>query len=167
MLWIFWNFHFSQNLWIAWGHLKHRACEKVFWGQPTFNKWLLRNAEIFRSRQISQSRLRLFVLDLDVETKLRSRDLDRDFATVETHFLTLSNFSRQSRCTLWQRRDRDSQSRYDRDKLRPPGLHLCHVVDILKFSIFHKASSHLKHRARDEVFWGQPTFNKWFFLGFL
>ena len=40
---------------------------------------LSRNAKIFRSRQIFWSRLRLFGLDVDVETKLRSLDLDQDF----------------------------------------------------------------------------------------
>jgi len=80
------------------------------------------NAKIFRSRQISQSRLRLFGLDIDVETKSRSLDLDRDFSTVETHFLMLSRFSRLLRLTLWQRRDRDSRSRPRLDKSRPPGL---------------------------------------------
>jgi hypothetical protein len=58
---------------------------------------LSRNAEIFRSRQISQSRLRFFGLDVDVETKSRyldCRDLLLDavkiFSTVETHSLTTS-----------------------------------------------------------------------------
>jgi hypothetical protein len=58
---------------------------------------LSRNAEIFRSQQISRSRLRLFVLDVDVKTKsryLNRRDLLFDaveiFSTVETHSLTTS-----------------------------------------------------------------------------
>ncbi len=55
---------------------------------------------------------RRFGLDVDVQTKLRSLDLDRDISTVETHFLTLSRFSRLSRLTLWRRRD----------KSRPPCL---------------------------------------------
>ncbi len=52
-----------------------------------------RNAEIFRSRQISRSRSRLFGLDIDVETKSRSLNLDQDISIVETNFLTLSRFS--------------------------------------------------------------------------
>ncbi len=79
---------------------------------------LSRNAKIFRSRWISQSRLRLFGLDIDVKTKLRS--LDQDFTTVEMHFLTLSRFSRLLRCILWWCRDRDT-TETNRD---PPGLPL-------------------------------------------
>ncbi len=42
------------------------------------------------SRQTSWSQSRLFGLDIDVEMELRSLDLDQDFLTVETHFLTMS-----------------------------------------------------------------------------
>jgi hypothetical protein len=47
---------------------------------------LSRNAKIFRSRRIFRSRSRLFGLDIDVETKSRNLDLDRDFSIVETNF---------------------------------------------------------------------------------
>jgi hypothetical protein len=47
---------------------------------------LSRNAKIFRSRRISRSRSRLFGLDIDVETKLKNLDLNRDFSIVETNF---------------------------------------------------------------------------------
>ncbi len=95
---------------------------------------LSRNAKIFRSRQISRSRSRLFGLDIDVETK--SRNLDRDFSTVKTHFLTLS------RLTLWRRRDRESRSRPRRDKSRPPGLdhgHCYHSDNIISLGSFSKS----------------------------
>ena len=51
---------------------------------------------------------------------------NRDISIVETYFLTLSRFSRLSRLTLWRRRDRDSRSRHDRDKSRPPCLGKIH-----------------------------------------
>ncbi len=76
----------------------------------------------FRSRWISRSRSRLFGLDIVVETKSRSLNLDRDISIVETNFLTLSRFSWLSRLTLWRRRDRESWSRPFRDKSRPPCL---------------------------------------------
>ncbi len=69
---------------------------------------LLRNAKIFRSWLISWSWSRLFDLDIDVEMKSRSLNLDRDFLTVEMHFLTLSRFSWLSRCTHWRRFDWDT-----------------------------------------------------------
>jgi hypothetical protein len=81
-----------------------------------------RNAENFRSRRISRSRSRLFGLDIVVETKSRSLNLDRDISIDETNFLTLSRFSRLSRLTVWRRRDQESRSRPRRDKSRPPSL---------------------------------------------
>ncbi len=56
---------------------------------------LSRNANIFRSWQISQPRSRLFGLDIDVKV----------------HFLKMSRFSWLSRLTHWQCWDQDSQSR--------------------------------------------------------
>jgi len=60
------------------------------------------------SRQIEKSRSRLH--------------FDLDISIVETNFLKVSRFSRLSRLTLCQCRDRDSRWRSRRDKSRPPGL---------------------------------------------
>ncbi len=68
------------------------------------------------------SKLRLLRLKGVVETKSRFLDLDRDFSIVKTSFLKLTRFSRLSRLTLCQCRDRESWSRPRRDKSRPPGL---------------------------------------------
>ncbi len=77
-----------------------------------------------------------------LKLRLFSRDFDASRLSrfVETHFLMLSRFSRLSRLTLWQRRDRESRSRPRRDKLRPPGLlRTEHVglLDCLPFSILN------------------------------
>jgi len=83
---------------------KSRRIEKSQWENTKIHALLdrdqdklSRHSKIFRSWQISWSRSRLFGLNIDVETKSRSLDLDQDFSTVETHFLTLSRFSRLSR----------------------------------------------------------------------
>ncbi len=62
---------------------------------------LSRNAKIFRSQRISWSRSRLFGLDIDVETKLRNLDRDRDFSIVETNFWKPSRLSITSRLILF------------------------------------------------------------------
>ncbi len=64
---------------------------------------------------------RLFGLDIDVETKSRHLDLDRNISTVETKILKVSRFSWLSRLTFWQCWDRESRSRHVRDKLSLPG----------------------------------------------
>jgi hypothetical protein len=83
---------------------------------------LSRNAENFRSRRISRSRSRLFGLDIVVETKSRSLNLDRDISIVETNFWKASILSIMSRSTFENRRDRESRSRPRWDKSRPPRL---------------------------------------------
>jgi hypothetical protein len=49
---------------------------------------------------------------------------NRDFSIVETSFLKLSRFFWSSRLALWQCWDRESQSRNDQDKSRPPSLNI-------------------------------------------
>ena len=64
------------------------------------------------------------VLDLHMAIETKSRYLDQDFSIVETKILKVSRFSRLSRPALCQCQDRESQSRHDRDKLRPRCLDL-------------------------------------------
>ena len=66
-------------------------------------------------------------LDLDREFlvwTLMSR-LNQKILTVETNFLEVSRFSRLPRLTFWKCQYRDSRSRHDRDKSRPPSLTSC------------------------------------------
>ncbi len=74
------------------------------------------------SRQISRSRSRLLGLEGGVKTKSRFLDLDWEISIVETNFLKVSRFSRLPRPALCQCRDRESRSRHNRDKSRPPRL---------------------------------------------
>ncbi len=68
-------------------------------------------------------------LDLDWSQLLRRHQglielnpLHQDLLVVVTSFLKVSIFSRLSRLTFWNCQDRDSRSRHDQDKSRPPRL---------------------------------------------
>jgi hypothetical protein len=92
--------------------------------------------KIFRSQWISRSRL--FGLDIDVETKSRSLDLDRYIMIVETNFFKVSRFSRHVETRFLKCRDRESRSRPRRDKSRPPGLRVSSIIfrTSFVFSVF-------------------------------
>ena len=103
-----------QEILTLWKNFEHKNDEK-FWQVENLEEkyakfnlildrdWdeLSRNDKILRSQWTSQSWSRLLGMDIDVETKSRSLDLDKDFSIVKTKFFKMSRFSQLSSQTFW------------------------------------------------------------------
>jgi hypothetical protein len=73
----------------------------------------------WKCQEILDCQDKLLGLYLNIDTKLRSLDLDGDFSTVQTYFLKMSRISQLSRQTFWQCLDRESGWRHYQNKSRP------------------------------------------------